>query len=267
VALSNAGAASLSGPLQFKFAEALREIEALITVGRAFLENSAENILDQFRTNLANYQRQPTFGSYNWQIARDQPIYTRTSERQYERGAKGSLRVFAAIDGTWPIRRLPIKGAKRTVLPPTYELAASVSTRVRILEAPEEGAAKSGTERELAMWRFEIGDAAAPGCHFHIQILGQNTVAPFPSALSVPRLPTFICTLPAVVEYTIAELFQDGWPQHVSRQSALFPHWSGIQRTRLSQVLRWQLDVVSKASHSPWTSLKLDKPKPQLFIT
>ena len=255
-----------AGELQFRFVDSLREIEALVHIGGTFLENSAETILNQFRTNLSVYQKQPTTGSYSWQIPKTEPIFTKTSERQYEPDSKGSLRVYAAIDGLWPVRRIPLKG-KKTLLPPTYELAASASTRVRILEAPEEGVAKTGEETELAMWRFEIGDAAAPGCHFHIQVLGQEAKAPFPAALSVPRLPTFLCTLPAVVEFTIGELFQDDWPQHVSAKGALFPHWSALQRARLSQVLSWQLGVVKTASPSPWTALKRGKPSPGIFVT
>ena len=117
------------------------------------------------------------------------------------------------------------------------------------------------------MWRAEVGDAASPGCHFHVQIAGDKEDPPFPKALDVPRLPGFFVTPATVVEYVLGELFQREWLEHLATRGADLNRWWPIQQRRLCAVLQWQLDVVRDASgSSPWATLKRQKPQAGLFL-
>jgi hypothetical protein len=135
------------------------------------------------------------------------------------------------------------------------------STRVRLLCEPGDG----DGHQEIAMWRMEIGDSNSPGCHFHVQVLGQTTNFPFPSSLSVPRLPSLIMTPAAAVEFVLGELFQDEWAKHIGRNGPHLNRWSTIQKSRWVNLLNWKLDLVQKSTN-PWTSIKAGKPQPTLFI-
>ena len=115
------------------------------------------------------------------------------------------------------------------------------------------------------MWRMEIGDSGSPGCHFHVQILGQTQEIPFPKSLSVPRIPSLIMTPAAVLEFVLAELFQDEWARQVGRNGADLKRWAAIQKKRWQNLLNWKLEVVS-TSASPWTTMKSEKPNVDLFI-
>src|SRR5436190_1532122 len=83
-----------------------------------------------------------------------------------------------------------------------------------------------GIPAEIAMWRMEVGDARSPGCHFHVQVLGEAEVAPFPKSLSVPRLPAVHSTPPAVIEFVLGELFQATWDKHVAARSVHVKRWA-----------------------------------------
>lgn len=120
---------------------------------------------------------------------------------------------------------------------------------------------------ELAMWRIEIGDDASPGCHFHVQIRGEDEEGPFPKRLSVPRLPTCLASPMAALEFLLAELFQEAWLRHVSAETDALRQWRAIQRDRLEKLFAWQTQTVSRVNQtSPWSTLKLAKPPADLFV-
>jgi hypothetical protein len=131
---------------------------------------------------------------------------------------------------------------------------------VRLVCDPSNG----DQHQEIAMWRMEIGDSNSPGCHFHVQILGQTADFPFPKTLSVPRLPSLMMTPAATVEFVLAELFQDEWAKHIARNGPHLNRWSAIQKGRWISLLNWKLDLV-KNGINPWTAIKSAKPTSKLF--
>jgi hypothetical protein len=123
-----------------------------------------------------------------------------------------------------------------------------------------------GVKRDLAMWRVEVASDDSPGCHFHVQVLGKTHDLPFPSTLSVPRLPSCIITPMAVLEFVLAELFQDEWRKYAVGDRDEIKRWRSIQRQRFEKLFAWQTGVVKDCTGAPWTVLKLTKPDRDLFI-
>jgi hypothetical protein len=244
--------------LLFKFQEVINELEAFAALTESFLAPQSRSVLIALRKSLENYRVEPTSGQLLWQIPQTLPLLTRSS-RGYEKSPKtGQHEVHAEVSSVWEIcrvrdRRHPKRPAEH------FELVGIASTRVRLLCA-----APGLADREIAMWRMEIGDSGSPGCHFHVQILGQTTAFPFPSTLPVPRIPSLLTTPASIIEFVLAELFQDEWSKHVARNGSNLQRWSAIQRVRWSNLLTWKLDLIEKSS-SPWTTIKMAKPSPSLF--
>lgn len=248
--------------LEFSFQDTITEIDALSKFASRFLSPDSRPILLQLRTILENLRSTATERRVDWEIRSDLPIRTIVSRGCYQPDDEGELNVFAEISSLWQVQRVKPLGKKHTRAE-RFALSGKASTRVRVFKEKRGG----GKGPQLAMWRMEIGAFDAPGCHFHVQILGEETDGPFPKALDVPRLPGFICTPPAVVEYVIGELFQEQWAQHLSSQTADLNRWSPIQRQRLSAVLDWHSEKVKESSGSPWVGLKQAKPASSLFVS
>jgi hypothetical protein len=185
-------------------------------------------------------------------------LKTIVSEGEYESGHKrGSHRVVAEIDAIWEIQRIPAKKKKAPAI--HFKLVGIASTRVRLFcEA-------GGARREIGMWRMEIGDSNSPGCHFHVQILGESAEAPFPKTLCIPRFPGLIITPMAVTEFVLAEIFQNQWPEHIGYDTPHLRSWAPIQRKRLNKLLDWNLSLLDDGG-SPWTTIKQRKPDVGLFL-
>ena len=116
------------------------------------------------------------------------------------------------------------------------------------------------------MWRVEVGDDNAPGCTFHIQVLGECLDPPFPKSLSVPRFPSILTTFGDVLEFVLGELFQDDWKKHVNQQSRYVESWRPFQKKRFSRIFNWQENLIKESQGgSPWMSLKQAQPPETLF--
>ncbi len=258
--------------VQFDFVRILAETAELNRISSDFLTSTAHARMDQFIGQLKTYQRESTTTSrlYRWEIPEDAPICTVVSEGAYETGdAGGEHRVYAAIDGVWQIYSLP--SGRRAILPATFSVEGPASIRIRLLERTSgdqsEPTGTSKDERQLAMWRMELGNVDAPGCHFHVQVLGQTTALPFPKSLSIPRLPSTFVTPAAAIEFAIAELFQVQWRRHASENAPLFSRWGSVQRARWQALLTWQLECAHDPDFgSPWTAFKVAKPRTDLFL-
>jgi hypothetical protein len=124
-----------------------------------------------------------------------------------------------------------------------------------------------GPEREIAMWRMEIGNEALPGCAFHAQILGEAEGGHFPRTLSVPRLPLFMATPLAALDFFLGELFQNDWPEVAARASANTDMWRGIHAPRWERTLDWQKTQIAGAVGSPWLAVKRTYPQRDLFLS
>lgn len=246
--------------LEFGFQDVLTEVDALDKIVGPFCQPRSRAVLPQLITELKSIRDNVADRSWTWGIRDSNPFYTDISRGAYKPDDQGADNVFAEITSTWTIRRIPPR--RRSERADRFKLIGNASTRVRLHRE-----VLAGNDRdELAMWRAEIGDAVSPGCHFHVQVLGDTEGAPFPSSLDVPRLPGLIVTPAAVVEYVVSELFQDTWLKHLGTQGADLNRWWPIQRRYLGAVLSWQLKVIKEASGSPWATLKKAKPDSRLFL-
>ncbi|MGY4232534.1 hypothetical protein ACVIIW_001481 [Bradyrhizobium sp. USDA 4449] len=244
--------------LRFDFQKLILELEAFSRLAEPFLLSQSRPVLGSLKGFLEQYRAEPTDQKRAWQVTPAAPLLT-NSGRGYEKGNKGGKHsIFGEITFIWEIQRIPGRSKRQPA--EYFELNGIASTKVRLLCESADGA----EPKEIAMWRMEIGDTKSPGCHFHIQILGQSTGFPFPSSLSVPRLPNLMVTPLAAAEFALAELFQDDWARHVARNGPHLQRWSNIQRERWNKLLNWKLDLVNKSTN-PWTAIKAAKPEASLF--
>ncbi|MGJ5038233.1 hypothetical protein ACQR13_29320 [Bradyrhizobium sp. HKCCYLRH3059] len=245
--------------LRFQFQDVLNEVSSFNELARKYIAPASLEVLPRFYQALENYRNMPTKEAIDWKIADSCPLCT-IPAKEYEPGGGGHRAIVGEITCIWRIKREPLK--KTTQPAKHFSLIGNASTRVR-LKYP---ATDSEPAQEVAMWRMEVADGKAPGCYFHVQILGQSDELPFPKSIPVPRLPSIILTPLAVAEFVLAELFQDAWGKHTA---ALVPHlqrWAPIQRERLKRLLYWKLKELEQTSGSPWSALKAAKPDPALFI-
>jgi hypothetical protein len=246
-------------PLEFEFQEFLEEILAIKDVAKNFLERGGTNVLDALKSNLESIRSSSQRMNSQWSIPLHSPLKTRISQGEYEQeGRRGRHKVFGEITSTWIITSADKATHRRQ--PKTFKVTGKASVRIRLIEHNGEGV------QELAMWRVELGDDVAPGCYFHIQVLGQDDRRPFPSSLSVPRLPALIFTPMAALEFVIAELFQDEWKRHVATATPAMKRWRSIQQKRFQSLFAWKYNLVSRSSGSPWVTIKAEKPESRLFL-
>jgi hypothetical protein len=244
--------------LRFEFQEMISELEAFSRLADPFLLAESRSVLPNLKQSLENYRTEPTGNSRTWQISTTSSLKTISGTR-YEKGNRaGKHCIYAEITSIWEIRRIPGRNVRQPAK--YFELIGQASTRVRLVCDPSNG----DQHQEIAMWRMEIGDSNSPGCHFHVQVLGQTADFPFPKSLSVPRLPSLMMTPAATVEFVLAELFQDEWAKHIGRNGPHLNRWSAIQKSRWVSLLNWKLDIVQKSTN-PWTAIKSAKPQPMLF--
>ena len=217
--------------LRFAFPEMIDEVEAFSRLADEFIDKSSRHVLPWFKSALESYRDQARHAGFLWQIPSSDPLRTIVSNGEYESGAKrGHHDLVAEIDACWEIQRIP--GKKKHAPAAHFKVTGIASTRIRLFSENENSRA------ELGMWRMEIGDTGSPGCHFHVQILGENAAPPFPNSLCVPRLPGLILTPTAVVEFVLE---------------------------RLNNLLQWNLRILELGG-SPWTTIKQQKPEVDLFL-
>jgi len=245
--------------LQFLFRDFVSEIDTIDKVTKKFIAPNSSGVFGMLKYNLEQIRGLPSGHSYRWGISQDLPLCTETSWGEYEIGCGGRDPIFAQIMSVWQIAPLGLSNPGSRVHR-KFALTGQASTRVRLFH----GSADEPGE-ELAMWRMEVGDDASPGCHFHVQVLGEKENPPFPHFLSVPRFPGMIMTPMAVLEFVLGELFQEKWKAHAAHETSAIKQWQSIQRDRLCCILKWQNEQVKSLLGSPWTALKWAKPPTDLF--
>jgi hypothetical protein len=246
--------------LEFRFSQIVEEIDALSQIANGFIDKLSSDVLKNLKTELEGIRAAPSGRHYFWNIKEEYPLTTITSFGGYEPNDQGAHNVFASITSTWEIEPLGNHNTGSRIHR-KFALAGIASTRVRIYK----GSPDKPLE-ELAMWRMEIGDVNSPGCHFHVQVLGEEDNPPFPHSLSVPRFPGIIFTPMATFEFVLGEVFQDQWRQIAASESGKMQTWLSIQRQRLVQLLQWQKGIVEDSTGSPWIALKSAKPVQDIFI-
>lgn len=246
--------------LEFYFQDVLDEVQSISSVAREFIEPTSWVVLHQLQSTLASIRDSTGSRIERWGIEESLPLRTKVSRGCYQPDDKGEHNVFAEITSVWQIQR--IAPPKRSMPARRFCLKGLASTRVRFWQEAVGG----GKGHQLGMFRIELGGATAPGCHFHTQILGEADDGPFPKSLDVPRLPGFLTTPPAVIEFALSELFQDAWAKNALTKSPEMLRWVPIQQRRLGAVLQWHAGVIADAAGSPWARLKQAQPHRDLFL-
>ena len=246
--------------LLFSFQETLDELQSMAKIARQFLTaESQEIVIPECIALLESIRTGRRDASHVWTISDDRPLRTVDSAGEYEpANRQGQHTVFGELSFVWEIR-CPHEAGPRRQLQKKFLLGGKSSSRIRIKTRVDDQV------RELAMWRFEIGDDAAPGCHFHAQIEGERLEPPFPHSLSVPRLPSILVTPMAAFEFLLSELFQQRWQRHAAEETADMQRWKPIQRNRFIKLFEWQSEYLLGCSGSPWSALKAHKPPADLF--
>src|SRR5260221_5576158 len=167
--------------LAFSFSEMLQEIRSMKDLAARFLTAHSLDVIEQWMQSLRNFQQNPLNGIYSWTIALHDPIETIPSYGAYEPDSKGQLHVIGRLSAKWEIEVENPTNRKKIA---EFILTGIASTKVTILEYNEDN-----NHNELACWRFAVGSAGAPGCHFHTQIMGEYDTGMFPKTMSIPRIP------------------------------------------------------------------------------
>ena len=257
--MKNWGRRSVS-EIAFKFSEMIQEVQTFAAVASKFLDPSASGVLAEYLKQLQFIQSTKSQTAFAWAISQNRPLRTATSEGKYEGGARrGGLHVFATISTQWEIT-CPDERSKKIVPQKHFHLTGMASTSVKFFSTRADG-----QEELLSVWQADIGDAASPGCHFHIQVQREDEQTPYPRTFPVPRFPSLLTSPLAVAEFAISELFQSEWNLAATAHSSDLIKWSTIQRERMDKLLGWQQKLVRDSSGSPWTSLKGQKPDRELF--
>lgn len=243
--------------LTFSFKEFTEEIVSLEGIAGRYIARESVGVLQRLRVSLENVRSQPGSGMARWEIPENEPLRTIVSNGDYEPDGNGQDNVSAAISSVWEIE--PFGNRERGGSSKLFRLVGIASTRVRILRHTPEH-----LEEEVAMWRMEVGDDAAPGCRFHVQILGYENL-PFPHSIPIPRLPSILISPMTVFEFVVGELFQDSWLHEAARVNANMNLWRTIQRQRFSRLLGWLGSAVESTTGSPWLSLKKAPIEQDLF--
>lgn len=246
--------------LLFDVIDLRQEIHAFRELARTFLAPGSDAVLRQAEQDLVGITR-GVGGPFAWQLHPHNPMLTKLSYGSYMPGDEGSLCVHAKVTFIWHLEPVRPRGDSRPAR--QVRLSGLASTVVRIIEGDP-----GGDELvELAVWRMEVADDAAPGAYFHVQVLGRDQDEMFPKALDIPRLPGVLASPLSCMEFAISELFQDDWARHAVRETGPGRRWRSVQAFRHDKQLRWHAEQVAASSGSPWVAWKRAIPPEHLFLT
>lgn len=229
----------------FKIAELEREIIAMETMGKGFLDSQTSWALEDLRTHLQIIGGKPKGKEYNLKL---HCLHTRPSD-QYDR--KSGKKIHAVISGKWQLRPLE----KREI-----EFCGIASTRIELY-------ASDTPKTRLTRWSLELGAEDSPGCYVHAHILGDLVDPRFPKSVSIPRLPSLFVTPMSAIEFVLGELFQDEWAKATTSNANNTPYWRELQKKRLQKLLSWYQDQMKNLVSSPWVALKKAKPEDGMFLS
>lgn len=248
----------MSVPVRFSFEEFRKELNSLKKIAENFLERDAGQVVDRSLEQLNQIQTQPAGRQHRFIVDQNWPIRSRKGRSFEGKNRKTAFEVYGEATWVWEITALDNRRKKST----EFEVTGIASTKLKVFRV-------DGKEnKEIAMWRVELGDISSPGTYFHNQILGELDVLPFPHSLPVPRLPSIFVTPMSAVEFLLSELYQEKWVEHATGDGDDLKYWNQIQRKRLRRMLEWKLSQIENNQGSPWVALKLAKPqaKESLFL-
>jgi hypothetical protein len=245
--------------LLFAVADLRNELQAFRELADPLLFPGSSQVLHTAASDLLGISKSKN--PVRWQIHQNNPIKTQPSVGSYMPDEQGALTVHAEISFVWGLEPVRPPGDQRPAT--QVRLNGLASTQIRLLNGfPGAGVASE----ELAVWRMEIGDDAAPGAMFHVQVLGRDSDKIFPKQLDVPRLPSMLNSPFACMEFVLGELFQEEWPRVAMKDSAHGRTWGSIQARRHAQHLKWIASTVAATSGSPWVMWKMSQPPEALFL-
>src|SRR5205823_5349176 len=124
-------------------------------------DETQESVFPQLVSVLESIRASRLAEPKAWSVLEERPLRTIDSVGEYEPGGRrGVHTIFGEISFVWQIR-CPHEQGARSRPQKTFALSGLSSTKIRVTERTEQGS------RRLAMWRVEVGDSTAPGCHFH----------------------------------------------------------------------------------------------------
>lgn len=236
--------------IEFSYSDMLDDIDRMVFLAEAFLSTDSLDALKSCGSLLESIRNSRTGRRHFWEIGESWPLVTIESEGAYRSGGEGSgITVFGQLCFRWEIEN-PDAGRKRQQ---NFHLVGEATTSLKIFQFDD--------SQLVAQWQVEAGDASSPGCHFHSGINQYGSSGLFPEWLKVPRLPGLLVTPMDALEFLLGELFQDRWPQNVSKESDFRNAWAKGQRGRFERILAWKLKSVREATSTPWMALKKQKPE------
>lgn len=248
--------------LLFAVSELQAEIEAFEKIAAELLGPGSVGALRTASAALTGIARKGG-GRTRWCIDRSTPVVTVPSVGEYMPDDQGGLTVHGEISFVWELE--PVRPGGDTRPARHVRLEGLASTMVRVLSGVP-GSAAEGDGVELAVWRMEVADSAAPGAYFHVQVLGRDADTIFPKALDVPRLPGVLNSPFACMEFVLGELFQGRWSRLAQKDSSAGHRWQGIQSHRHVRHLAWATKQVTDCSGSPWAAWKAARPDESMYL-
>jgi len=222
--------------VQFELDALTNELKLIRLLAEPFMEAKSIQELDVAYWQLRQLPQDNDKSS--WSI--DTPLRTIRSPGTYAQDGQGGFTVRANIVTLWEITRT----GRNVVM-----VRDNISTSVAITTEDT-----SAVETVIARWTMDIAAvASAPGCGLHFQVKESDRW--FPKGFDVPRVPVFIPTLGAVLEFVLGELFQAEWTMRV-RSHASASNWRATQRRAWDRWLSWQQEIVRSGTVSPWLDVK-----------
>ena len=262
----------MTGLLQFELRELIEEVELMGKLAEDFLDESSTGLLKKVAEQLETLYSRHEGVIVSVGVSPSWPIKTIPCDGGYERGCGGAYKsLFAEIVFKWQLQPLG-KASKKRKTNRRVEVAGITSTVARLKINHE------GTPVEVASWRMEFGDSESPGAFFHAQIPDASETShqeyqasPFgkwPHWLPVPRLPIPALTPMLGLEFTLAEIFQDLWPQRLASGRHEVKRWHALQRHRFVTYFEWQRrNAETSGSGSPILATKRAKPACDMFLS
>ena len=242
-------------PLRLVLRDLRDETRAFRSLAAPLLDPNTIGQLDDTIVQLENIQYSSSNTPVSWVLSDRFPLKTVPSTGEYRVGGGDIRNVIAEISFVWHVTPRPANHGR---LSREIEVTGDASTRILVRDVE--------TNEELAMWRMEVATEGAPGAAFHVQIRGQNPTLPFPNWLRVPRFPTLILTPASAMEFVLAELFQDRWPEEFAHGSRYKDDWREIQRRRIRAWLGQQTEALrDHEKNSPLLVLKSLTPDADRF--
>lgn len=247
--------------IEFTFAEVLREIQLMTKLAEPLLEPNDLWKLERLEKGLRTIQSNGVQAS--WSLPQDDPLKTKLCNGSYERSVGSATRkgsktaLFGELSFIWEI--LPIPGRKGRKPPKRFVISGIASSKARLVEQ------SCDARKEYVSWRMEVGDNASPGTFFHIQVGEDDAGSQVYQPLPVPRIPCPPITPLLALEYLLAELFQNEWPERLRSCTDETNAWRNIQLDRYKAFMSWQEQILSERSGSVIVSLKEAKPSQTLL--